>query len=1493
MNSLTQDREPARAAPSSRWARAISAPGEDGRTALSELAASYWYCAYAWWRRAGFEAGEAASATRACFSRCLGEAPPQEIDSGSARLREWLPSRLAEFAGSEVELTSEPLIDLDPDWAESRYADEPEGEPDAIFQRRWALTVLEFAASTLQGEYAARGEEALFTELLPFAGFEPADDKRYAAAGERAGCSSGAMHKAVFEFRTRQREVLRAIIADTVVDPADTDGEITTLLCAIDIPGATDANTPLPSAIQSLRPDEIFARAMQSVRMTAASRGGWTPPSDAEIARLFPEYEVLGLLGRGGMGAVYKARQIELDRVVAVKLLPLEVSADRDFADRFRREARAMAKMSHPHIITVYDFGTTSEGHLFFVMEYVEGANLDDMIRKVGIEPAQALVLAAQVCTALAYAHEKGIVHRDIKPANVMVDLAGQAKVADFGLARVNDGAADAPGHTVTGTVMGTPDYMAPEQKHGMHVDHRADIYSVGVMLYEMLCRETPQGAFEPPSKRIGCDTRIDKIVLKAMQQAPDRRYQTTHEMRADVATALTPPTRTPKPRVPTVPLQPQVEPPRSGSPVFTVAFVAVLGVLGYVIYQKMKPPQIVATPPPITTPAPTAAPTTPKPEEPKPASSENAKSSAPKTTEALIATAPTTPAPTTPTPAPAVPLSATGKWIAEQEPLWKAAYAAEVSGPFEKGVAALKGQYLAAIDTQLVALAKAAKLDDAVAFRTELERMARGGDVPAEDEAAVPAPIKTLRASYRTAFTKLDTERFTRAKTVHARYDTILAQSQALLTQKQRLDEALEMKATREKLSAAWLTPPGGTAVQAPAVAAAAPPKPVAAEQGPRALLAPAILKDGFTNILGMKFVPVKGTDVLFCVHETRRQDYAAYASQVSGVDGRWQNEQSKGVPVGGENIHPVVAVSWEDAQAFCAWLSKMDGKTYRLPTDEEWSFAVGIGNKERRTKDTMPEMLHYKDRDDFPWDGTVPLKTKDRPGNYADSAYHEKFPADRWNEGYSDGFPTTAPVMSFKPSKVGLYDMGGNVREWVDDWWNTSQQERVVRGSDWGNSPPPGDRSLYLASSYRGHYAAGGRSPTVGFRAVVENRLPAKSAAGIAKTTAPPPGTNKPTGATEADGWEDLLAPVTPERLKQNGDGWRREGAALRSPDRPFARVPLGTFAASSYQLRLKLRQLIPKDGFTIMLPVGDRLVGFTIDGLRSEGYFTGLNRVDGKRGKDLPGSVLGQVVKDSDLHELEVTVRLDGAEANISATFDARPLSAWAGPIASLSPNWPDQMKFADTLALVSFADDWLVTETKVKRLDAATAAKPAPPVNTFGPWQPLFTDAEWNAPKTSNREVVDGRLHLLGPALLKPHPAVDGVIRARIQFQQGSNGMGFYARAAADGGRYKIYVLKGRSIDLVHVEPGTAAATIANTHRLATYILPKPFQPGDTFLLELRLQGDRLTALVDGAAVIEAQDSRSPGPGQWGIIAMDGWFESVEVQTPLPAAPPTAP
>ncbi len=916
--------------------------------------------------------------------------------------------------------------------------------------------------------------------------------------------------------------------------------------------------------LDGVSPDEMPAREMNTVRMSGSGGGMWQPPSIEEAAGLFPQYEVLGLLGRGGMGAVYQARQIALDRHVAIKLLPLEVSADRDFADRFVREARAMGRLNHPNIIAVYDFGQTPAGHWYFAMEFVEGTNLHQVIHGPGLAPAQALSIIGEVCDALAYAHGKGVVHRDIKPANVMVNLEGRVKVADFGLARLTDPSAEQFGHTQTGTVMGTPDYMAPEQKRGMNVDHRADIYSLGVMLYEMLCKETPQGVFDPPSHRVAVDARVDQVVIKAMQQTPDRRFQSSTEMKAMVDYIRTMPAPKPRPGG-TAPLAAAAK--ANDRTLFYVGggvaalVVLVVAVLAFSGGEKRRKPAAAAratpsavpekpaaapVPPPVVAAAssprpavvkpPASAPATPviameRSATPAPPPSPGARALfdgktltgwhgyaetggprgwflkdgalvgegkkttlvtdesfgdfelslewrvgtggnggilfligslesggrpecpemnlmddalAPKsktgslfdvqeatkaaakpldewntaklvqrggkaehwvndqlvcaydlsatkfsakmggkgkiglqgwtgeiayrnvTLRSLDAAEPA-PAPTMPTSAALTfgghryefvpdligwadakakaeamgghlvaitskaeddavreafksnlkgggdPLeslwigasrptadaawswvtgepfaytnwaggepnlksgnppwvltyrdqdarwrddgitvngqphlkkgfivewddvqrtaptlaaqSVTGKWLAEQVPQWEAAFAKEVTAPFEKGAGDLRKQYLAALDGMLATATRTGKLDDAVAYRADRERMSGGGDVPAEDEALAPAGLRALRANYRPALAKLDAERFAKAKSAHARYDAILAQNQTALTQRQRLDEALELKTQREALGAAWLKPPAGAAPAA--TPAPATPKP------------------------------------------------------------------------------------------------------------------------------------------------------------------------------------------------------------------------------------------------------------------------------------------------------------------------------------------------------------------------------------------------------------------------------------------------------------------------------------------------------------------------------------------------------------------------------------------------------------------------------------------------------------------------------------------
>jgi serine/threonine protein kinase len=248
---------------------------------------------------------------------------------------------------------------------------------------------------------------------------------------------------------------------------------------------------------------------------------------------------MLALLGQGGMGAVYKARQKKLDRLVAVKILPPEVARDAAFAERFTREARSLARLSHPHIVTVHDFGD-ADGLYYFTMEYVDGRNLRDLLQTGALPAAQVLAIVPQLCDALQYAHDEGLVHRDIKPENILLDRKGRVKIADFGLARL---VGLTPTYlTLTGTheVMGTLLYMAPEQMKRTHtVDHRADIYSLGVVLYEMLTGELPLGRFAPPSHKAAVDERLDHVVLRALAREPAERYQDAGAFKQDVVAAL------------------------------------------------------------------------------------------------------------------------------------------------------------------------------------------------------------------------------------------------------------------------------------------------------------------------------------------------------------------------------------------------------------------------------------------------------------------------------------------------------------------------------------------------------------------------------------------------------------------------------------------------------------------------------------------------------------------------------------------------------------------------------------------------------------------------------------------------------------------------------------------------------------------------------------------------------------------------------------------
>ena len=399
---------------------------------------------------------------------------------------------------------------------------------------------------------------------------------------------------------------------------------------------------------------------------------------------------------------------------------------------------------------------------------------------------------------------------------------------------------------------------------------------------------------------------------------------------------------------------------------------------------------------------------------------------------------------------------------IAELQSKYDERVTLDVLRPHYLAVADLNTKFASALERAQEATQRAGSLEEALAIKTEKEAVLSGKYSPSADDAKTSASLKTLRSTYRNALARLELDRDKKLRPLKEVYAKSLDAVILTMTKSGKLEQAMVLKKMREDLLANTVATGADAGTGANAI------------HGPGG--------KPFTNSLGMKFVPVADTNVLFCIHETRYKDYAVYAAEESGVDGTWKVQSANGfTPVGNLEDHPAVSISWEDAQKFCAWLSKKEGRKYRLPTDREWSIAVGIGRDEKWAKDTTPEMLTQKVQDKWPW-GTNWPPPKDA-GNYADLSRKSTFPAERFIEGYDDGFPTTAPVMSFKPNMLGLYDLGGNVWEWCEDLHNATKADRVMRGGSWnlsGESP--------LLSSCRGSNTPGSRYNHFGFRVVVE---------------------------------------------------------------------------------------------------------------------------------------------------------------------------------------------------------------------------------------------------------------------------------------------------------------------------------------------------------------------------------------------------------------------
>lgn len=1211
----------------------------------------------------------------------------------------------------------------------------------------------------------------------------------------------------------------------------------------------------------------------------------WQAPTPARLQELLPAYEILGILGQGGMGAVYKGRQKSLDRLVAIKILPPEAAEnDMQFAERFKNEARTMAKMNHPAIVHVYDFGETAEGQLYIVMEFIDGTDVSKMIQSQGKLPEDyALSIAAHVCDALGYAHMQGIIHRDIKPANVLINMDGQVKVADFGLAKATD--PSQMGLTKTNMAMGTPDFVSPEAlMPGVPLDGRADLYAVGVMLYNMLTGSIPRGAFRLPSLTLKTDARFDQIILKAMEMDRENRYQTAQDLRRDLDVILTtPPAKTggqtlpgpaaqsekPLPKASGAPRHRPAGPPgkaagtaasppgkspaenSSGLAWIIPTAISACIILGGAFYLRGKvsftaeeedaPPALPArsapaqpsmaqtnleTKPAPAAPAPSPAPAiaaapaqvgevltfgghryqlvlekmsywnadrtakkmgghlvfitskeenewvlknvklppgngdtfytgghlngsdksatfwqwldgqpvdmslwggtgpdsgngalaivrgrwddvnnstplcflvewdaagTGKPPANLAVTSANAAPS-PATVSAPTSRDADAPQKADPLilPADAINLlsgvnverdslfkpwrledgelksplqydsqetillssasmpenydlhyritreregyslrfifvqgngggyfnfdgtsrgdasirgfpqtmskeSGKGKWfmggvsrhvviqvressvaclldgeeilraegralangqldtafnpsglqkplaiglshsggplivheaklvpfdtpialarlssISTQSPAGPTAgapfentpgmklatvppelialdeqfqklKAERVAEPFDAEVEKLNTGYIGGIDRAIADEKKAGRLDGVLALEAEKKLIQGGGlakspattgtwQVPLpEDDEKTPSSLKTLRDIYRGQFAKLADTRDANLKALTEPLDKRLAQMETDFIRADRIADAKTIRTYRDALAK---SSPGMQPIKTAVI-----PEPVPAVSSSAA----PTYKDGYVNTLGMKFVMVKDTSVLICIHETRCKDWAAYAAEDPRAGGVFSPRAVDGFTVTERaEDHPVTNMNWEQAHQFCEWLSKKEGKYYRLPTDREWSYAAGVGSNEKWRKDSLPATI-TRDPDEFPWGKRWPPPKGS--GNFSDESRKAKAPNKeaRYLERYDDGFPTTAPVMSFAPNKLGIYDLSGNVWEWVEDYYNESKA-RALRGGGWETT----DRGALLSSN-RWERNPGNGYDYYGFRVVL----------------------------------------------------------------------------------------------------------------------------------------------------------------------------------------------------------------------------------------------------------------------------------------------------------------------------------------------------------------------------------------------------------------------
>jgi len=877
------------------------------------------------------------------------------------------------------------------------------------------------------------------------------------------------------------------------------------------------------------------------------------------------EFEILERLGQGGMGAVYKARQRSLKRLVALKTLQLSIAEDAEYIARFQQEAVAAAGLNHPNLVQVHSAGE-NDGLHWFAMEYVEGESAKARLNRKGrLDPLEAIAITLHVATALEYGWRKAaLIHRDIKPDNIFLSSDGEVKLGDLGLAK---SAGQTTGLTVTGHSMGTPHYISPEQVQDMKVvDFRADIYSLGCTLYHFLSGRAPfdgTSAVAIMVKHINepvpilqeawpeCPEVLNEVVGKMMQKDPARRQQDYAELIRDLRQAYDVVSNSDAPAMvaetpedvsqanaavstkPSGSIPPQKPTPAKSKVPIYAGIVVVMGVVAAAAFFLFKPKS-----PDQTGGASTAI------------SVATATKDSPFVNSLGMKFVPV-PVVGGPTGGQRVLFSVWDTRVQDYEQFVKDTKRDWPKVDFEQSpthpavmVSWDDAREFCGWLTEREHKSRNLSINEEYRLPTDHEWSCAAEIGDREDPSKMPAennakltdvypwgtqwPPPNNSGNYASEelrpFYDSDTSHFFRTTIISGYHDGYAFTSPVGTYAADRFglydlggnvwqwceDWFDQTQTVRVMRGGSWNHGYGNALLSS----RREPHEPqtrgtfagfrcvIASITAPGIGASSATKDSPFVNTLGMKFVPVPGTKVLFSIWDTRVQDYKAYAA-ARKVDDSWTKQEKNGVPVSRDSDDPVVGVSWDDAESFNQWLTEKEigagkipqGSKYRLPTDEEWSIAVGLPPEQGAT----PKERRGKNNLDYPWGRGFPPKAK--VGNYADTAFHQKFPTEKdWIDDYTDGYATTSPVGSFPANAYGLYDMGGNVWQWCQDWFDKDQKDRGLRGASWEDNN--NNDHLDLLSSARHHHEPGIRDRYYGygFRCVLE--LPAK-----AEAIAPPP--------------------------------------------------------------------------------------------------------------------------------------------------------------------------------------------------------------------------------------------------------------------------------------------------------------------------------------------------------------------------------------------------